>query len=202
MDMLKKKIAQSNCLNQETEELLDRVATSVNRLNRTITDLTDISRLQYDLQESLSQEIINIKEVYENVVADISYAKLNACFIESDFQVYQLQFSKRNFTSILYNLLSNAIKYQSPDRECIISVQTRLEEPYVVLTIKDNGMGISEGHQKQLYTMFKRFHDHVEGTGIGLFMVKRIIENAGGKITLQSKEGTGTEVKIYFKAAM
>jgi PAS domain S-box-containing protein len=202
MDVLKKKIVQANCLNEETEEVLERVTTSVNRLNRTITELTDISRLQYDLQENLSQEIINIKEVYESVVADISYARLKTCFIETDFQVYQLQFSRRNFTSILYNLLSNAIKYQSPERECIINLHTRLEEPYVVLTIKDNGMGISEGHQQQLYTMFKRFHDHVEGTGIGLFMVKRIIENAGGKITLQSKEGSGTEVKIFFKAAM
>jgi signal transduction histidine kinase len=50
--------------------------------------------------------------------------------------------------------------------------------------------------------MFKRFHDHVEGSGIGLFMVKRIIDNAGGKITVQSGEGSGTEVKVYFQAAM
>jgi len=50
--------------------------------------------------------------------------------------------------------------------------------------------------------MFKRFHDHVEGSGIGLFMVKRIIENARGKITLQSEEGSGSEFKVYFKAAI
>jgi signal transduction histidine kinase len=48
--------------------------------------------------------------------------------------------------------------------------------------------------------MFKRFHDHVEGSGIGLFMVKRIIDNAGGKITVQSEEGSGTEFEGIFSS--
>jgi PAS domain S-box-containing protein len=203
MGILKKRITQSNYLNEETEEVLERVSASVNRLKRTIVDLTEISRLQYELEENTSEEIVNVKEVYEDIIADINYSStLKVCFMQTDFKVHQLKFSKKNFQSILYNLLSNAIKYQSPERECIIEIHTRLEEPYVVLSVKDNGLGMSEADQKQLYTMFKRFHDHVEGSGIGLFMVKRIIDNAGGKITVQSGEGSGTEVKVYFQAAM
>ncbi len=203
MTVLKKRVTESNCLNEGIEEVLERVTASVIRLNRTIVDLTEISRLQQDLEESPSDEIVNVKEVYEDIMADMSHTTPQKdCFIQTDFEVYQLKFSHKNFRSILYNLLSNAIKYQSPQRECVIRLHTRLEEPYVVLSVKDNGMGISERHQEQLYTMFKRFHDHVEGSGIGLFMVKRIIENAGGKITLQSKEGIGSEFKVYFKAAM
>jgi signal transduction histidine kinase len=194
---------ESNCLNQQTEEVLERVTFSVNRLKRTIVDLTEISKLQYEQKETLSEDILDVKQVYEDIIADVNYStQSKACFIQTDFEVYQLKFSKKNFQSILYNLLSNAIKYQSPERKCIIQVHTRLEEPYVVLRVKDNGLGISERHQKQLFTMFKRFHDHVEGTGIGLYMVKRIIENAGGKITLQSEEGSGTEFKVYFPSAM
>ncbi len=170
---------EANCLSGETDEVLERVTASVNRLKRTIIDLTEISRLQHDVQAGQSEEILNIQEVYDEVMADISHStKLKVCFIQTHFEVYQLKFSNKNFKSILYNLLSNAIKYQSPERECIIQVHTCLEEPYVVLSVKDNGLGINEAHQKQLYTMFKRFHDHVEGTGVGLFMVKRIIENA------------------------
>ncbi len=203
MRVLKKRITQSNCLNEGIEDVLARVTASVTRLNQTIVDLTEISRLQRDLEESHSDEIVSVKEVYEDIMADMShYTALKACFMQTDFKVDQLKFSKKNFRSILYNLLSNAIKYQSPERECIIQVHTRLEEPYVVLTVKDNGLGISEHHQEQLFTMFKRFHDHVEGSGIGLFMVKRIIENAGGKITVQSQEGSGSEFRVYCRSAM
>ena len=203
MTVLKKRISGSNCLNEGIEEVLDRVTASVARLNRTIIDLTEISRLQQDLEESLTGEIVNVKEAYDDIMADITNAgEARRCFIQTDFQVHQLQFSKKNFRSILYNLLSNAIKYQSPERECIIRLHTRLEEPYVLLSVKDNGLGISERQQQQLYTMFKRFHDHVEGSGIGLFMVKRIIDNAGGKITVQSEEGRGSEFTVYFQSAM
>jgi hypothetical protein len=203
MTVLRKRIAGSDCLDAAIEEVLDRVTASVARLNRTIIDLTEISRLQQDLEESVTDEIVNVKEVYEDIMADISHAgEARRCFVQTDFQVHQLKFSKKNFRSILYNLLSNAIKYQSPGRECVIWLRTRLEEPYVVLAVKDNGLGISDRHREQLYTMFKRFHDHVEGSGIGLFMVKRIIDNAGGKITVESEEGSGSEFKVYFPSAM
>ena len=203
MMLLKEELAESDALNTGTEEILQRVSSSVNRLKHTIKDLTEISRLHKDFIENPSAEIINVQEIYDDIMADFVYpTKQQACFMQTDFKVHQLQFSRKNFRSILYNLLSNAIKYQSHERDCIIQVHTRLEEPYVVLRVKDNGLGMNERQQEQLFTMFKRFHDHVEGTGIGLFMVKRIIENAGGKIEVESEEGTGTEVKVYFTAAI
>jgi PAS domain S-box-containing protein len=203
MDLLKDELIEANCLNPDTEEVLQRVVKSINRFKKTIEDLTEISRVHKDISENPAAEIINIKEVYENIIADMGDpVKQGVCFIEADFKVYQLKFSKKNFRSILYNLLSNAIKYQAPERPCIINIHTWLEGPHVVLSVKDNGLGIQEHHQEQLYTMFRRFHDHVEGTGIGLYMVKRILENAGGKIAVESKEGSGTEFKLFFKAAV
>lgn len=203
MKVLRRRITESNCINEGVEEVLTRLTSSVDRLNHTIGDLTDIARLENDFKDSGAEDIINIKEVYEDVMADMSFTNPEKkCSVHTDFQVYQLKFSNKNFRSVLYNLLSNAIKYQSGDRECVIQVRTRLEEPYVVLSVIDNGLGISERHQKQLYTMFRRFHNHIEGSGVGLYMVKRIMENAGGKITVESKEGSGTEFKLYFNAAM
>ncbi|WP_082161722.1 ATP-binding protein [Rufibacter radiotolerans] len=81
--------------------------------------------------------------------------------------MHQFNFSRKNFRSILYNLINNAIKFQSPDRDCIIHIDTRLREPYVVVSVKDNGLGMNKRQQEQLFTMFRRFHDHVEGTGVG-----------------------------------
>lgn len=201
MALLKDELIECNCFSTVTEELVQRVLNSINRFKHTIEDLTDISRLQNNISDNLAVEVLNIQEVYDDIIADLGYPdKLKVCFIQTDFQVHQIKFSKKNLRSILYNLISNAIKFQSPERDCIIKIHTRLEEPYVVLSVEDNGVGINERHHEALFSMFRRFHDHVEGTGIGLFMVKRIIESAGGKIEVKSEEGTGTEIKIYFRA--
>lgn len=203
MDILKKELIASNALNSTTEEIVQHVVDSVDRFKRTIADLTEISRMQKGFSESPTDEVINIKEIYDEILADLNQpAKVKDCSIHTDLQVYQLKFSRKNFRSILYNLISNAIKFQSPERQCLITLSTRLEEPYVLLSIKDNGLGVNSRQRRQLFTMFKRFHDHVDGTGIGLYMVKRIVENAGGKIEAESEENVGTEFKLYFPTAI
>ncbi|WP_299824835.1 HAMP domain-containing sensor histidine kinase [uncultured Pontibacter sp.] len=203
MVFLKDELTAADALNEDTEELLKRVVDSVDRFKRTIADLTEISRMQKGFTESAADDIINIQDVYDDIVADLAIpAGLKTCSIHTNLEVHQLKFSRKNFRSILFNMISNAVKFQHPDRGCMITLSTRLEEPYVVLSIKDNGMGVNESQQEQLFTMFKRFHDHVEGTGVGLYMVKRILENAGGKIEVTSTEGKGSEFKLYFKSAM
>jgi signal transduction histidine kinase len=68
-----------------------------------------------------------------------------------------------------------------------------------VLTVQDNGLGIEAGRMDQLFTMFRRFHDHVEGSGIGLYMIKKMVENVGGKIEAESQVGQGSTFRIYFR---
>ncbi|MBB4601492.1 signal transduction histidine kinase [Hymenobacter luteus] len=69
-----------------------------------------------------------------------------------------------------------------------------------MLTVQDNGLGLSELQQRQLYGLFQRLHTHVEGTGVGLYIVKRLIENAGGSIAVQSEVGVGTTFTVTFPA--
>jgi hypothetical protein len=70
---------------------------------------------------------------------------------------------------------------------------------YILLSVKDNGLGLIEKNKKQLFSMFKRFHSHTEGTGIGLYIVKRIMDNAGGRVEAESTEKEGSEFKVFFK---
>ena len=201
MTLLKDELIEINCFNEETKDVVERVMNSVNRFKRTLDDLTEISQLQKKDTENSAVDILNIYDVFEDIMADLVYpSEVNNCTIRTNFQVPQIKFSRKNFRSILYNLISNAIKYQSPERDCSINIRTWLEEPYVVLSVEDLGLGLNASNKEQLYTMFKRFHDHVPGTGVGLYMVKKIIDNAGGKIEVETEEGTGTEFKVYFKA--
>jgi signal transduction histidine kinase len=79
-----------------------------------------------------------------------------------------------------------------------IFIKTENKENFIILIVKDNGLGIPKGNLNKIFNMFKRFHDQLEGTGIGLYIVKRILDNAGGKVEVDSEEGIGTTFRIYF----
>jgi signal transduction histidine kinase len=65
--------------------------------------------------------------------------------------------------------------------------------------VQDNGLGMDARDPEKIFGMFKRQHAHVEGTGIGLYIVKKMIENAGGKIQVESQVGIGSTFQVYFK---
>jgi len=196
------------CLNEKNihdpdiDELIVFFQKSVNRFKTTIEDLTTISKLQRTIDDESNQEQVSIKDIFEDIMEDMQFLFEEAsfpCKVESDFQVKKLNFSRKNFRSVLYNLLSNSVKYRSQTDNCKIKISTYEKDDCVVLSVKDNGLGMSREDQQRLYTMFKRFHNHVDGSGIGLYIVKRIIENAGGKIEVDSELGKGSEFRVYFK---
>ncbi len=109
-----------------------------------------------------------------------------------------IHFSEKNLRSVVYNLISNALKYRSPERVPLVRIGCESTPTDQVLTVGDNGLGMEPGRLNQLFTMFKRFHDHVEGSGIGLYMIKKMVENAGGKIEVESQVGVGSTFRVYF----
>ncbi len=185
-------------LNEDDSEVLDMVGVSINKLKQTIADLAEITKVQKELQATV--EPLFFGDILQDVKTDISnlISAADASIVE-DFQVKEMLYARKNLRSILYNLVSNAIKYRSLERPVKVLVNTYREGDYVVLRVQDNGLGIKKEHQHKLFSMFKRLHKHVEGTGIGLYIVKRIIENNGGKIEVESQLGEGTTFKIYFK---
>ncbi|PIQ22501.1 MAG: histidine kinase [Cytophagales bacterium CG18_big_fil_WC_8_21_14_2_50_42_9] len=178
--------------------LLELLSGSINKLKRTIQDLSDISKVQKEVNEDV--EPLQFAEVINDVLADIqNRVNKSGAQIILDLDVPQIKYIRKNLRSILYNLISNAIKYQSPDREPVIKIGTSALDNYICLTIADNGLGIRTDQHHKLFGMFKRVHTHVEGSGIGLYIVKRIVENYGGKIEMESTENVGTTFRIYFE---
>src|SRR5690606_33431645 len=97
------------------------------------------------------------------------------------------------------NLISNAVKYRSPHRKLLIHVETKpIKEEYVLLSVQDNGIGIKEEDKDKVFRMYQRLNNDSKGTGVGMAIVKRIVDNAGGKIELKSKVEEGSTFEIYF----
>jgi signal transduction histidine kinase len=99
--------------------------------------------------------------------------------------------------SIFYNLLSNAIKFRSPSRPLRIIARSRSENGNAILEISDNGLGFdTELHREKLFKLYKRFHTHVEGRGLGLYLIKSQVEVLHGEIEVDSKPGRGSMFRI------
>ncbi|QJX46458.1 PAS domain-containing sensor histidine kinase [Hymenobacter taeanensis] len=182
----------------EVPPLLDLMQGAVERFKRTIDHLTDLTKLQkVHLQPA---DAVDLAAVVEDVRLDL-LAQLQATAARLDVDLAQaptLLFSPKNLRSIVYNLLSNALKYRHPDRAPHVWLRSYPADAYHVLEVQDNGLGLDAGQQAKLFGLFQRLHDHVEGSGVGLYMVRKIMENAGGRIEVASRVGKGSTFRVYF----
>ncbi|WP_460501357.1 PAS domain-containing sensor histidine kinase, partial [Hymenobacter agri] len=178
--------------------LLDLMQGSVARFQQTIGHLTDISQLQ----QPEAAETVNLPELIGNVQLDLGplIEAAGATLTVHTADCDTVRVAPKTLRSVVYNLLSNAIKYRAPGRPAQVQLRAHCAQQQLVLEVQDNGLGLTETQQQQLFGMFRRLHTHVEGSGVGLFMVKRLIENAGGTIAVQSQPDEGTTFTVTLPA--
>jgi two-component system phosphate regulon sensor histidine kinase PhoR len=184
---------------EESQRIKDMLRESVANLRQTVEDLADIR--ESDTGFAKAPERVN----FENVIEDAKLA-LRDRIAETNAKITtridesEISFSRKNVRSIIYNLLNNAIKFQKPDSTPVISIRTEKSGEYILLTVRDNGIGIPKDKQDSVFDRYTRLHDNVEGTGVGLFIVKNMVEQMGGEIQVESTVGEGTTFSIYFKS--
>jgi PAS domain S-box-containing protein len=183
---------------EQVEPILHLMQESVNRFKRTIEQLTDVSKLQKEHGQPTAP--VDMAAIIHDVRLDLEpLIQSTAATVEVDVaEVPTVLFSEKNLRSVVFNLLSNALKYRSPSRLPHVQLRTRQEGEFVVFEVTDNGLGLDIANKRKLFGMFQRFHDHVEGSGIGLYMLKKMVENAGGHISVRSELGIGSIFLVYF----
>ena len=179
-------------------QLTEYMELSIERFKNTLADMTHVARLQRQVDIEVKEIILSemIAQVQEDLQAAIEEADAQ---FEIDVNGASIWFSPKNIRSIIYNLLSNAIKYRSPKRSLRIDITWEEKSEYRLLTVQDNGLGIDPREKHKVFAMFQRLHDHVEGTGLGLYIIHKIVENTGGKIEVESQPDVGSIFKVYFK---
>lgn len=182
---------------KEDKETLELIGQSISNLTETINELSDIAKIENEIE---ANENINVKQLIKEVESNMrdSLVKTKAA-INLDLKVTEIPFSKKNLRGIITNLLSNSIKYSSPERTPEVTIKTEKSADFIKLSVRDNGLGIPENKKDEIFAKFKRAHTHVEGNGVGLYLVKKIITNAGGDIEVESELGKGTVFNVYFR---
>ncbi len=185
---------------QKKAELTQRIVNSVLQLEGTLNGLIKIIDVQkneqLDSQELFFQTIVtNLKSILE-----LEITKSNAVITTNFKTCESIYYNEAYLNSILQNLITNAIKYRSPKRALNIKINTEKTSSFVLLTVQDNSIGMDlaqYGHK--LFQPFQRLTNQGKGKGIGLNIIKTMVEKNKGKITVESTLGVGTIFKVYLK---
>lgn len=182
----------------DTTPIMDMLSLSVSNLRKTVVELADIRESDTDFAKAA--ERVN----FENMIEDAQLALKDRIYetgaqIKTEINVSEINLSRKNVRSVVYNLLSNAIKYKAPDRTPSILVKTEASDGYTLLSVSDNGVGIEEDQREAIFERHTRLRNDVEGTGLGLFIVRRMVEDTGGKVEVESTLGKGTTFKVFLK---
>lgn len=196
-------ILEEDSLDEYNKGIVDLFKSATSRLSETIQDLTHI----LNLKEKNGVEIarINFEEIFEKVCSSFTeQIEQLGVTIAYQFDCSHVLFNKSYMESILTNLLSNAIKYRDLNRLLKVNVNLLKDEQHnCILSFSDNGMGIDLQHNKQeLFGLHQRFHNHVNGNGVGLFITKSQVTSLGGTIEVSSKVNEGTTFSITFKGQL
>ena len=183
--------------NQQLLTMMDR---SVEKLSKMLTSFTDVFLTEEGLKQLPEELTISncLKDVTRGLAQLINDSDTT---IHTDFdQAPTVVSVSVLFQSVLQNLITNSIKYSAPKRPPVIRIRSYETYEYVVIEYQDNGIGIDvQKDGKSLFKLFKRFHiKHAEGSGVGLYMIKTIMDDGGGKVEIESEVGKGTLFKLYF----
>lgn len=182
-------------------QMVGLVEKSANHLDKLLRDLLDLLISQSEITEKA--DVLNIEEVFSSVRNSIisQIEKADAEIVTDFSEVTQLVYPQTILYSIIHNLLTNAIKFRSLRRKLLIEIKTeKIDADTCCFSIRDNGTGMDmKVVSDRVFMIFKRFHKDVEGKGIGLYMVKSMVEELGGHITVESEINKGSTFKVYLK---
>jgi two-component system phosphate regulon sensor histidine kinase PhoR len=183
---------------KQFNSLLKIVDSSLTKMHKLINELTDVRKDEYKYKAG--KELLNFEHILEDVRLTLSDNIVAAnAIITSEINISEITFPRRKLRTIIYNLINNAIKFKAIDRQPKIIVTTNKEDDFMVISVKDNGIGIDDSKFDAIFSKYYRLENSIEGSGIGLYLVKEIVSNAGGKILVKSQLDKGTEFQVYLK---
>ncbi len=181
-------------------ELFGMLKPVTKRLQLTVDGLLEMVSLQ--MEEHVNAENVFFTEVWKEA-SEVLAPEISGYDgdLKVDFsETSEITYAKIHLISILKNLVSNAIKYSANDKNQFVEITTQRTDEYVLLRISDNGIGIDlKKAGGNLFKPFQRFTKKAEGTGLGLYIIKSIVEKNGGYIQVESQPNIGTTFFCYLK---
>jgi two-component system CheB/CheR fusion protein len=180
--------------NESIDMYIRLLAKCIIDLKTTLQDLTQVTEIHAE-----KRELVNLSEIVEEVKSGLGEQIKEAnAQVNVDLSTPFFNIPRRHARSLIYNMLSNAIKFRSKNRPLIVHISGFLRVDRLYITFADNGIGIKKENLPKVFQIFKRFNPEIEGRGVGMYLVKRVIDLNNGDIFITSEENMGTAFHIHF----
>ncbi|MFT3948332.1 MAG: ATP-binding protein [Agriterribacter sp.] len=180
---------------EDATELLHKVVKGTNKMNHLIRDVLHYTRIG---RTGMKFSEIPMKSLLEEIKEDVLGASQRKDIIIDIENVIDLQGDKTMLMQMFANLIGNAVKYSSGVKKPLAKVNASAEGNQVVYTVSDNGIGLDMKYSARIFELFRRLDNvkNISGTGVGLAIVKRIVEKHNGRIWVESELNKGTTFYI------
>lgn len=183
---------------EEKRKYLELIKDRIKSMNSFISEIVDYSR---NSRLELANQLLNIKDVLESTYEELLYMP-NSDKIKVRWNCQKninIHSDEMRLKMVFSNLISNAIKYQDFRKETSwLKISCSIKEGDVLVNFEDNGLGIAEQYQKNIFNMFFRAHENVSGTGLGLYIAKETMVKLSGDISVDSTLGHGSKFTVTF----
>lgn len=188
-----------NQLDAEGQRIIRTVAANATKMGKLIDELLAFSRMG---RKEMQKKSLDMNELVRSTLTEVEKVLPHS----AEITVHQLPSVHADDTllrQVLFNLISNAVKYSSRTEKSVVEISWERKNVEEVFTIKDNGAGFDMRYADKLFGVFQRLHtdEEFEGIGVGLALVKRIINRHGGKVWAEGKVNEGAAFYFTIPAA-
>lgn len=201
LGLLEKDLQKNDALNKRNKEYLNFAKTGARQMYFLITDILEYSKINNDT--NLQFEELDVSEIIMKVMNQIrAYLQERGAEVFAE-PIPNIVGNSFLLSLVFQNLIENGVKYND-NKEPKVEISYQKSDTHHFINFKDNGMGIPEAFQQQVFEMFKRLHtnDEIEGTGLGLAICKKIAQTHGGDIEIVSEEGKGSTFTLSVSLAL
>jgi PAS domain S-box-containing protein len=186
-------------LDDEGQRICSVISSSATQMSELIDDLLSFSRIG---RSTVSATILNMEVIADTIAHELINQEQRKDIKYSIGKLNEVTGDPNLIKNVWYNLISNAIKYSSKQNYPEIFINSRKEGDYIIYSVKDNGVGFEMQYADKLFGVFQRLHSEYEfeGNGVGLAIVKRIINKHGGRIWAESEVGNGATFSFSLPA--
>ena len=180
------------------KKMLSRILVGADKMNLLIKEILNLARVG---RSEIHFETVNMESLLKDIKTEVwsAYKADHSVLILG--QLPNIKGDKTMITQVFTNLIGNAVKYSAMVEQPKIEVSAYIDEGEIIYSVKDNGIGIDNRYYDRVFELFKRMDNvkEIEGSGVGLAIVKRIVEKHHGRVWFESKLNVGSTFFVAFK---